>query len=134
MKAEILHFKKIKDPRGNLSVVQEFKDVPFNIERVYWIYDIPSDEFRAGHAYKEQIECIIALSGSFSIEVNDGNEIIKHHLHSPSTGLLLPPKHWRQLNDFSTNCVCLVLTSMIYNADDYIRNYDDFLSFTKSFK
>lgn len=134
MKAEILNFKKVKDPRGNLSVVQEYKDVPFKIERVYWIYDIPSDEFRAGHAYRQQQECIIALSGSFSIEINDGNKSIKYHLHSPSSGLLIPSKHWRQLSDFSTNCVCLVLSSKIYNADDYIRDIEEFISLTKTIR
>jgi len=134
MKVEILNFKKVKDPRGNLSVVQEYKDVPFKIERVYWIYDIPSDEFRAGHAYKEQLECIIALSGSFSIEINNGIDLVKHHLHSPSSGLLIPPKHWRQLSDFSTNCVCLVLSSKIYKADDYIRDIEEFFSLTKSIR
>ena len=112
--------------RGNLSVVENGGVLPFKIARVYWIYDVPGGEKRFGHAFKCQEEIIIALSGSFDIVLNDGKEERKYHMARSYYGLYIPNMMWRELDNFSTNAVTLVLSSTPYNPDDYIEDLDVF--------
>lgn len=123
---KIIKLPKITDPRGNLSVIEEFKDIPFKIERTYWIYDVPGGVARGGHAYKENQEFIVALSGSFDVILDDGKERQKFHLNRSYYGLYVPKGYWREMENFSTNSLALVLSSTKYNVNDYIRNYEDF--------
>ena len=127
MKACINNVPKIIDHRGNLSFVEEDAHVPFKIERVFWIYDVPGGEDRGGHAFKETEEFIIALSGSFDVVLDDGkgNERI-FQLNRSYYGLYVPKMMWRQMTNFSTNSVAMVLASTPYKADDYIRDYEAF--------
>ncbi len=127
-KAHIIDLPKIIDPRGNLSVIEELKQIPFKIERTYWIYDVPGGEMRGGHAYKENQEFIVALSGSFDVILDDGFEKKTFQLNRSYYGLYVPKGLWRQMENFSTNSLALVLASTIYNQDDYIYDYTLFLS------
>ena len=124
--ARIIELAKISDPRGNLSVIEEFKDIPFKIERAYWIYDVPGGEMRGGHAFKTTDEIIIALSGSFDVVLDDGKQKTTHSLNRSYFGLYVPGGYWRELSNFSTNSLALVLASTKYDANDYIRDYDEF--------
>lgn len=125
---EIIDIPKIQDPRGNLAVVE--KDViPFSIKRVYYLYDVPSDAYRGGHAHKEQLEFLVALSGSFDVILDNGRSRKKINLNKPNKGLLIPTGIWRELENFSSGSVCLVLASDVFEEDDYIRNYEDFTNF-----
>lgn len=108
------------DPRGNLSVLEEQKDVPFKIERVHWIYDVPGGGERWGHAYKTNAEMIVALSGSFDVIVSTPEGDVTYHLNRSYLCLYVPPMTWRKLTDFSTNSVALVLSSEPYDENDYI--------------
>ena len=128
-KPQIIQLPKISDPRGNLSVIEEFKNIPFKIERTYWIYDVPGGESRGGHAYKENQEFIVALSGSFSVVLDDGVEKKTYPLNRSYYGLYVPKGFWREMMDFSTNSLALVLSSTEYDADDYIRDYEEFLKY-----
>lgn len=123
---KIIKLPKITDPRGNLSVIEEFKDIPFKIERTYWIYDVPGGEARGGHAYKENQEFIVALSGSFDVILDDGKEKQKFHMNRSYYGLYVPKGYWREMENFSTNSLALVLSSTKYSANDYIRDYEEF--------
>ena len=125
----IIQLSKISDPRGNLSVIEELKDIPFKIERAYWIYDVPGGETRGGHAYKENQEFIVALSGSFDVVLDDGNEKMTFSLNRSYNGLYVPKGMWREMVNFSTNSLALVLSSTKYDANDYIRDYQEFLTF-----
>ena len=125
--AKIVELSKHLDPRGNLSVIEELKDIPFKIERTYWIYDVPGGEKRGGHAYKENQEFIVALSGSFDVVLDDGNKKTTFSLNRSYNGLYVPKGMWRVMENFSTNSLALVLSSTKYDANDYIRNYDEFL-------
>jgi len=125
--ARIIDLPKIEDPRGNLSIIQEEKDISFKIERAYWIYDVPGGQVRGGHAFKEQQELIVALSGSFDVLVDDGLEKIIFSLNRSYYGLYLPPGLWRQMQNFSTNSLALVLSSTSFSEDDYIRDFQEFL-------
>ncbi len=125
----IIKLPKISDPRGNLSVVEEFKDIPFKIERTYWIYDVPGGEKRGGHAYKENQELIIALSGSFDVVLDDGKHKNVFSLNRSYNGLYIPKGMWREMENFSTNSLALVLSSTKYDEGDYIRDYQEFLKF-----
>ena len=119
---------KITDPdgRGNLSVVE--KDfLPYAIKRVYYLYDVPSDSFRGGHAHIEQQEFLIALSGSFDVTIDNGKDKKKITLNKPNKGLLIPTGIWRELENFSSGAICLVLSSGEFMEEDYIREYSDFL-------
>lgn len=127
----IIQLPKISDPRGNLSVIEELKDIPFKIERTYWIYDVPGGEKRGGHAYKENQELIVALSGSFDVLLDDGKEKKVFSLNRSYNGLYVPKGMWREMENFSTNSLALVLSSTKYDADDYIRDYDEFLKLVK---
>lgn len=129
MKAKILELARHYDLRGNLSVIEEFKDVPFKIERSYWIYDVPGGETRGGHAFKETEELIIALSGSFDITIDDGKEKKVFSLNRSYYGLYVPKGLWREMKNFSTNSLALVISSTKFDENDYIRDYDEFLTF-----
>ena len=123
----LIELPKIKDPRGNLTVIESGVHVPFEVKRNYWIYDVPSGMWRDGHAFKNQVELIVALSGSFDVIVNDGTKEQKFHLSSPQIGLFVPNMEWRSINNFSTNSVALVLSSTSYDAEDYIEDFDEFV-------
>lgn len=127
-KPRIIQLPKISDPRGNLSVIEEFKDIPFKIERTYWIYDVPGGEARGGHAYRENEEFIVALSGSFDVILDDGKEKKTFHLNRSYYGLYVPKGYWREVANFSTNSLALILASTKFDTNDYIRNYDEFRS------
>ena len=111
MEAKIIDLPKIEDPRGNLSFIEEEKHIPFKIERTYWIYDVPGGQVRGGHAFKKQQELIVALSGSFDVEVDDGNTKQIFSLNRSYYGLYVPAGLWRQMQNFSTNSLALVLSS-----------------------
>lgn len=119
---KILQLPKIEDPRGNLSFIEEHQHIPFEIKRVYWIYDVPGGQVRGGHAFKEQQEFIIALSGSLDIVVHDGKTEQLFQLNRSYYGLFIPNGLWRQMKNFSTNACALVLSSTLFNKDDYIYN------------
>ena len=125
--AKIIELPKFLDTRGNLSVIEELKDIPFKIERTYWIYDVPGGETRGGHAYKENQEFIVALSGSFDVVLDDGKEKKTFSLNRSYYGLYVPKGMWRQMQNFSTNSLALVLSSTEYDENDYVRDYDKFL-------
>ena len=127
MEAKIIHLPKIKDDRGNLSFVEEENHIPFKIERTFWIYDVPGGEDRGGHAYRETEEFIIALSGSFDVVLDDGKGNVQtFQLNRSYYGLYVPKMMWRQMTNFSTNSVALVLASTCYDAADYIRDHECF--------
>ncbi|TVR78499.1 MAG: WxcM-like domain-containing protein [Chitinophagaceae bacterium] len=129
--ATLIELPAIKDPRGNLTFLENITHFPFTIKRAYWIYDVPGGQKRGGHAFKEQKEVIIALSGSFDIVVNDGQSEQVFQMNRSYYGLYVPNGYWRHIENFSTNSVALVLSSTFYNQDDYIR---DFKQFTDSKK
>lgn len=124
--SRIIDLPKFTDPRGNLSVIEEYREIPFKIERTYWIYDVPGGEQRGGHAYKENNEFIVAMSGSFDVHLDDGTEKKTFHLNRSYYGLFVPKGLWREMDNFSTNSLALVLSSTKYNANDYIRDYEEF--------
>jgi dTDP-4-dehydrorhamnose 3,5-epimerase-like enzyme len=126
-KPEIIELPKILDVRGNLSVIEENKRIPFSIQRTYWIYDVPGGETRGGHAYKTLCEFIVALSGSFDVVLNDGQTELRYNLSRSHYGLYVPPMYWRSMENFSTNSVALVLADQYYDENDYLRNFDDFI-------
>ncbi|MFZ4520735.1 MAG: sugar 3,4-ketoisomerase [Bacteroidales bacterium] len=132
MQAKIIQLPKFEDPRGNLSFLEEEKHIPFAIERVYWIYDVPGGQVRGGHAFRAQQEMIIALSGSFDIEVDNSIEKEIFSLNRSYYGLYLPAGLWRRMQNFSTNALALVLSSTPFKESDYIRDYQEFLTFRKS--
>ncbi len=130
MQFEIISLLKIKDPRGNLSVIE--KDVlPYSVKRVYYLYDVPSDATRGGHAHKEQQEFLIAISGSFDVVLNDGKKTERVTLNKPDKGLLIKNNVWRELENFSSGAVCLVIASDIFKEEDYIRDFNKFLNSKK---
>lgn len=124
--AKIIELPKFLDTRGNLSVIEESKDIPFKIERAYWIYDVPGGDKRGGHAYKENQEFIVALSGSFDVILDDGKERKIFSLNRSYYGLYVPKGLWREMDNFSTNSLALVLASTKYNPNDYIMDYEQF--------
>ncbi len=127
MKINILTIPKIEDPRGNLSVIEN-DVIPFQIKRVYYLYDVPAGAERGGHSHKEQQEFLIALSGSFDVILNDGKVQNTVTLNKPFEGLLIPNSIWRELKNFSSGAVCLVVASDVFDEADYIRDFDDFIS------
>ncbi len=132
MIGKIIDLPKICDPRGNLTVAEQLKNVPFDIARVYWTYDIPAGEWRGGHAHKTCEEVIIAVSGSFDVTLDDGhgNKEV-HHLNHPWKGLYVGTGVWRTLEDFSSGSVCLVLASELFDEAEYLYDYDEFIDFVK---
>ena len=130
----IVRFPRFLDPRGNLTFVEQEKHIPFKIARVYWIYDVPGGEQRGGHAFREQEECIIALSGSFDILLDDGTAQKIVTLNRAYYGLYVPKMIWRRMQNFSTNAVAYVLASCPYEKTDYIRDYEQYMQLVKGVK
>lgn len=128
---EIIQLPKFLDTRGNLSFIEEKQHIPFKIERTYWIYDVPGGEKRGGHAYKENEEFIVALSGSFDVILDDGNERNVYSLNRSYYGLYVPKMVWREMTNFSTNSLALVLSSTKFDKADYIYDYEVFKSMKK---
>lgn len=126
---QILSIPKIEDRRGNLSVIEN-DIVPFDIKRVYYLYDVPSGSKRGGHAHKKLKEFLVALSGSFDVVLKDGEEQEIVTLNKPYEGLLINPGIWRELQNFSSGSVCLVVASEVYIEEDYIRDFDEFLNYS----
>ncbi len=131
---QLINLPKIIDPRGNLTVAEQSRQIPFNIERVYWTYDVPSGECRGGHAHKTCEEVIIAVSGSFDVILDDGVSRSTYHLNHPYQGLYVGKGIWRTLEDFSSGAVCLVLASHLFEEEDYIRDYGDYLKWLACMK
>ena len=129
MIGKILNLPKIADPRGNLTVAEGLDKVPFDIKRAYWVYDVPAGEGRGGHAHKKLRQLVIALSGSFHVTLDNGHERKTVLLNHPWQALLIDINTWRTLEDFSSGAVCLVLASEHYEEDDYIYDYDEFLTY-----
>ena len=130
--AKLLGLPKIEDPRGNLSIIEQIKQIPFEIKRVYWIYDVPGGKDRGAHAYKENEEFIVALSGSFDVELDDGRNKQTFSLNRSYFGVYVPKGMWRTMKNFSTNSLALVLSSTVYDKDDYIMDYEEFKAWTKN--
>lgn len=128
----IIDLPKIIDPRGNLTVAEQLRNVPFEVKRVYWTYDIPSGESRGGHAHKRCMEFIVAVSGSFTVTLDNGERRQSFHLNHPWQGLLVETGVWRTLEDFSSGAVCLVLASELFEEEDYIREYEDFKKYVEA--
>lgn len=125
--AKLIDLPRITDPRGNLTVVTGGKEIPFNIARAYWVYDVPGGESRGGHAHRSLSELIVAVSGSFDVCVNDGqNHSETYHLNHPYQGLLIDKMIWRTLDDFSSGAVCFVLASEEFDEEEYIRDYEEY--------
>lgn len=125
-KCKIINLPKIHDPRGNLSFIEEENHFPFKIKRAYWIYDVPGGETRGGHAFIEQHELIIALSGSFDIIIDDGVERKVISLNRSYYGLYIPQGIWREMENFSTNSLAMILSSTGFSEEDYIRDYEEY--------
>jgi dTDP-4-dehydrorhamnose 3,5-epimerase-like enzyme len=130
-KCRIHDLPKVEDRRGNLTFIEQEHHVPFQIRRVYWIYDVPGGQIRGGHAFKQQEEFIVALSGSFDVVVNDGEEKHAFSLNRSYYGLFIPNGIWRHMENFSTNAVALVLSSTYFDETDYIRNFNDYRQWLK---
>ena len=126
-KSYLIEIPKIIDSRGNLSVVENSKDMPFDIRRVYWLYEVPTGELRGGHSHKNLQQILVALHGSFKVRVDDGKNRQEFLLDRPNLGLYLDSNIWREMSDFSEGAVCLVLASKPYDATGYIRSYEEFM-------
>ncbi len=131
MNIEIVQLPKIEDYRGNIAVIEK-GTFPFPIKRVYYLFDVPSTSRRGGHAHKEQCELLIPISGSFDVIVNDGKNTKTITLNKPDKGLLIKSNIWRELENFSSGSVCLVVSSGEFSEDDYIREFDDYLEYLKT--
>lgn len=127
----IIQLPKIEDPRGNLTFIEGDNHIPFEIKRTYWIYDVPGGEHRGGHAFIQQNEFIVAISGSFDVIVNNGIEQKTYSLNRSYYGLYIPNGLWREMNNFSTNSLALVLSSTYYDDKDYIRDFNEFIKWKK---
>lgn len=128
-KVKILQLPKIEDDRGNLTFIEGDNHIPFEIKRVYWIYDVPGGQIRGGHAFKKQMEFIVALSGSFDVIVDDGKQERTFALNRSYYGLYIPNGLWRKMQNFSTNSLAIVLSSTEFSEKDYIRNYNEYVTF-----
>ncbi|TCG09504.1 hypothetical protein BZM27_05340 [Paraburkholderia steynii] len=124
---QLLEFPRILDPRGSLTPIEGGTQVPFDIQRVYYIYDVPAGASRAGHSHRELQQVLVAISGSFDVHVDDGRERKVFHMNRPYLGLYVPKMIWREIDNFSAGSVCVSLASAHYEESDYYRNYDDFL-------
>lgn len=124
----IIKLPKMQDTRGNLTFLEGGRHVPFEIQRIYYLYDVPGGAFRAGHALKTNQQFLIAVSGSFSVTLDDGHERQSYYLNRSYYGLYIAPLVWRVIDNFSSGSVCLALASQFYNPDDYYRDYSDYLS------
>lgn len=125
---KIIELPRISDPRGNLTFIEGNRNIPFAMKRAYWIYDVPGGEIRGGHSYRMLHELIIAVSGSFDVAVDDGRSTRVFSLNRSYYGLYVPNMIWRELENFSTNSLCLILASDVYSEADYIRDYGEFLA------
>ncbi len=130
----LINLPKIQNRAGNITPVQSNTDIPFEIKRIYYLYDMPGGESRGGHAHKNLHQLIVAASGSFEVTLNDGKESKKFYLNHPYYGLLIVPGIWRELQNFSSGSICLVLASDKYSEEDYLRQYKDYLNFIRSGK
>lgn len=128
----IIEIDKHHHHKGNISVIENSETIPFDVKRVYYLYDVPGGESRGGHAHKELQQLIVAVSGSFNITLDDGTVKRTFHLNHPYQGLLVVPAIWRELDDFSSGSVCLVLASHLFETEDYIRDYDEFIKYKKN--
>ncbi len=128
----IIQLPKFLDVRGNLSFLEQLNHIPFEMKRTYWIYDVPGGECRGGHAYKENEEFIVSLSGSFDVIVDDGKNRNTFTLNRSYYGLYVPKGLWREMDNFSTNSLALIVSSTKYRKDDYVRNYDEFINLKKN--
>ena len=126
MEPYLIDLPKIIDKRGNLSFFESPRQLPFEIARTYWIYDVPGGEIRGSHAFKEQQEFIVALSGSFDVVLHDGNEEIKFSLNRSYYGLFIPKMYWRRMENFSTNALALIVSDKHFDEQDYIRDFEEF--------
>lgn len=133
-KPQIIKLPKFLDVRGNLSFVEQENHIPFAIKRTYWLYDVPGGGCRGGHAYRENQEFIVALSGSFDVVLDDGKEKCSFTLNRSYYGLYVPKGLWREMENFSTNSLAMVLSSTNYDAKDYVRDYDEFIKLKKDGK
>lgn len=131
MNLEIIDIPKIENPEGNIAVIEK-DTISFDIKRVYYLFDVPSSAQRGGHAHKELNQILIALSGSFDVVLKDGKTTKKITLNKPDKGLIITNNLWRELENFSSGAVCLVLASEVFNEEDYIRDYDEFVSYVNS--
>ena len=131
IKPALIDLPKICDPRGNLSFIESEGHIPFEVKRCYWIYDVPGGESRGAHAHRDLEQLIIAASGSFTVTLDDGKCKRSFFLNRPYQGLYVKPGMWRDLEDFSSGAVCMVLASEVYQKEDYIRDYQEFLEFRK---
>lgn len=125
---QLIELPKIADRRGNLTFIEANRHIPFEISRVYYLYDVPGGAERAGHAHKEMHALMIAMSGSFDVVLNDGKSKKRFHLNRSYNGLYVPPMIWREIDNFSSGSVCLVLASNFYSESDYYRDYASFLT------
>ena len=130
MEPYIIEIPKYLDQRGNLSYIEEHTHIPFGIERVYWIYDVPGGEIRGSHAFRNNLEVIIALSGSFDVILDDGQKEYKYSLNRSYYGVFVPNLIWRKIENFSTNSLALIVASTMYDKNDYIREYNEFIRMT----
>lgn len=128
---KLIDLRKIQDPRGNLTPIESLTDVPFEIKRIFYLYDVPGGESRGAHAHKVDNQFLIAASGAFEVALDDGTNKKTVTLNRPYFGLLVPPGVWAAEQEFSSGSVCLVLTDAKYNAEDYIRDYNEFLEYKK---
>ena len=126
----VIHFPKIHNRAGNITAIQNNIEIPFGISRVYYLYDVPGGETRGAHAHKQLEHVIIAESGSFDVTIDDGKNKKTVQLNRPNFGLHIKPYMWRDLSNFSSGAICLVLASHLYEAEDYLRDYDEFLNLT----
>lgn len=127
----LINFPKILDERGNLSVLEQNKEIPFEIKRVYWIYDVPGGEIRGSHAFKNIDEVIVALSGSYDVVLHDGEKEHRFQLNRSYYGLFVPRMVWRHIENFSTNSLALIVASELYDAGEYIRDFEEFKQLKK---
>ncbi len=134
VKAAIIELPKIEDSRGNLTFIEAHKHIPFGIKRVYYLYDVPGGASRAGHAHKSLEQFIVAAMGSFDVILDDGIERTRFHLNRSYYGLYIPPMVWREIDNFSSGSVCLVLASDLFDEQDYIRNYKTFKEAIRSLR
>jgi len=128
----IIELSKIADPRGNLTSIESERNIPFEIKRVYYLYDVPGGATRAGHGHKTLQQLIIAMSGSFDVTLDDGTKKEKYHLNRSYCGLYVAPMMWREIDNFSSGSVCMVVASDFFDEADYFRYYDDFLEAIKA--
>ena len=122
----IIPLPRIYDPRGSLTFVQDNDQIPFEIARCYWTYDVPAGEARGGHSHKESKSLLVAVNGCFNVNLFDGDTWMTYTLNRPYEGLYIPPGYWRTLDNFASGSVCVVMTSILYDPDEYIRDYEEF--------